>query len=93
MIIEKKLINYLKYNLTRYYESKKGEFKLNIRPIEFQYLHIAKACNLSYQQVRDRLLWLEKAGIIEIFRAWADKNRRKNYYRLSAGGRKFLDTL
>lgn len=93
MIIDKKLINYLKWKLNKTYKTKKKEYKINERPVELKTLHIAKATGYSYQQVRDRLSWLENQGIIEVFRAWADKNRRKNYYRLSAGGRKFLDTL
>lgn len=71
---------YVKRILTKKWIDKQGNIRINRRPVELQYLHIAKALNLSYKQVRVRMDELVYAKKVIKYCCWNGENYRKNYY-------------
>ena len=83
---EKELINYLEGKLRRFRKTKEGYRIRDRRPKELKILHVAKAVDMTYDQVRRRLDKYRESGIIEKFVKWTPRNDKYiqiNYYRFT----------
>lgn len=77
------LSKYLDRKLRKKYKNKGGYWNRDRRPKKLVYLHMAKACKMTYDQIRYRIDELVKNGTIEKFRAWDAFNHKVNYYRFT----------